>query len=441
MEVQALKQDLITKGKQTGLSYRDILYEAKPLHWSGLQKRITTAIFKKFISDGSLELVFDDGDKAQITAGSGKPHFTIRPPSLWSMIKIFARPQYHPLQTYVDGEWTCIDCDLVEFFAFLVTQKNSIFVAISEVMEKFPSLSFLFKQYVTPIKSTRKTHIHYDVPADFYEKLLHPINIYSCAFFEGQRDNLQQAQMNKLNRITERLGLQADTEAKILDIGCGWGETAFRLASKHPKVTVSGISISSGQIDYAKNKLETEHSEFKKRIDFELCDYRNYKTREEVVFDNIVSVGMLEHVGKAGYYDYFSNVRRLLRPGGKALIHTITCRKPGATNQWIDKNIFPGGYIPMASEVLSGIEKSGLRPLDTFHHDGENYYKTLQSWKINLLQRYDEMLPLLREEEDKMAKYRYDFRRWYAYISGSQSFFLPGVGDGAVMQFLVERDA
>src|SRR6185436_1200748 len=175
---------------------------------------------------------------------------------------------------------------------------------------------------------------------------------YSCAFFESPSDSLEQAQLQKKQRIAAKLALRPGQ--RVLDIGCGWGGLALHLA-KQENVDVLGVTLSEEQLKVA--QLRAAEMGLHDRVQFRLQDYRKLDGR----FDRIVSVGMFEHVGMHDYRSFFAKVVALLADDGVALLHSIgRSDGPGATNPWAAKYIFPGAYAPALSEVMPAIERSGL---------------------------------------------------------------------------------
>jgi cyclopropane-fatty-acyl-phospholipid synthase len=194
---------------------------------------------------------------------------------------------------------------------------------------------------------------------------------------------------------------------RVLDIGSGWGGLALYLA-KTSHVDVTGITLSEEQLKIARHRANAEG--LSKAVDFELCDYRNLEGK----FDRIVSVGMFEHVGTAHYRSFFQQVNRLLADDGVAVIHSIgRFDGPAATNPFIAKYIFPGGYIPALSEVMSAIERSGLITTDVeilrLH-----YAETLKAWRERFLANWE---TAARIRDERFC------RMWEFYLAGSECAF------------------
>src|SRR5271166_3502560 len=246
---------------------------------------------------------------------------------------------------------------------------------------------------------------HYDLDARLYDLFLDSDRQYSCAYFERPGQSLDDAQQAKKRHIAAKLLLNEG--ASVLDVGCGFGGMALYLAGV-AGATVTGVTLSHEQFAMASERRRL--SGFADRVEFRLQDYRDVRE----TFDRIVSVGMFEHVGARGYDEYFKTVRRQLKDGGVMLLHSIGRNStPGATNPWIRKYIFPGGYIPSLSEVLPEIGRAGL-----FVTDIEilrlHYSETLRAWRERFMAN--------REEAKRLYDERF-CRMWEFYLAGAESSF------------------
>ena len=191
---------------------------------------------------------------------------------------------------------------------------------------------------------------------------------------------------------------------KLLDIGCGWGGLGLELASEHG-AEVDGITLSREQLSYANERAKKAGLEPHCR--FRLTDYRTVQGR----FDRIVSVGMFEHVGVGHYDTFFRKVAELLNEDGVALLHTIgRLEGPGATNPWIAKYIFPGGYVPALSEVLPAIERAGLLVTD-IEILRLHYAQTIKAWRARFAANREKALELYDERFCRM---------WEFYLAGAE---------------------
>ncbi|HUS88806.1 MAG TPA: cyclopropane-fatty-acyl-phospholipid synthase family protein [Desulfosporosinus sp.] len=268
-------------------------------------------------------------------------------------------------------------------------------------------------------KSKENAQYHYDIGNDFYRLWLDDTLTYSCAYFKSPEDTLFQAQKDKVDHILRKLNLQEGQ--RLLDIGCGWGELIFAAAQKcHVKAL--GITLSQEQYKQVRSRIEHEH--LKDWVDVQLLDYREIKDQ---VFDRVVSVGMLEHVGKEHLGEYFATVQKLLVDGGISLLHSITGRDEKGTNSWIHKYIFPGGYIPMVSELIRQMESHDFYLLDV-ESLRSHYTRTLEHWAHN----FEQALPKIRESKDESF-----IRMWRLYLQSFAASFNCGNID--LHQFLFSK--
>ena len=219
--------------------------------------------------------------------------------------------------------------------------------------------------------SRRNIAHHYDLDEDLFRVCLDQEMHYSCAYFAQPNMSLEAAQQAKSAHIAAKLNLQSGQ--RVLDIGCGWGSLALYLAS-HYDVEVTGLTLSVEQLRVAEQTAKERGLENKVR--FVLQDYRKHQE----TYDRVVSVGMLEHVGRRSLPKFFACVRDFLAPTGVALVHTIgNGYKPGMVNPWIRRHVFPGGYIPGLADVAKAIESVDL-PATDVEVLREHYALTLAQW-------------------------------------------------------------
>jgi|TARA_E500000178_G_C16985557_1_gene738019 cyclopropane-fatty-acyl-phospholipid synthase len=237
---------------------------------------------------------------------------------------------------------------------------------------------------------------HYDLSPELYEMFLDKDLNYSCAYFLSDKNTLVEAQKNKKHHIAKKLMLKPNIN--VLDIGCGWGGMSLTLAREY-EANVLGITLSKEQKLVCEQRALEEGLSHK--VKFELMDYR-----EDVgKFDRIVSIGMFEHVGIPNYNRFWREVFQKLSDDGIGLIHTIgRATPPGGTNPWINKYIFPGGYIPAMSEVMGNVEQNDLYVTDVevlrLH-----YAKTLKRWYENFRNNEREIKKIYDEKFCRMWKY------------------------------------
>ena len=270
----------------------------------------------------------------------------------------------------------------------------------------FASLAAASCSSILPAGRGATSAHHYDLNGRLYSLLLDRDRQYSCAYFPRGDETLDEAQAAKKRHIASKLLLDRPG-LQVLDIGCGWGGMALTLARDYG-ARVLGITLSTEQLEAARARAASEG--LADQVRFELRDYREVAEQ----FDRIVSVGMFEHVGIDHYNTFFHVVRRCLKPDGVALIHAIgRSDGPGATNPWIQKYIFPGGYSPALSEVLPPAERSGLVATD-IEILRMHYAKTLRLWRANLAARRDAISALYDERFCRMFEF---------YLSGSELAF------------------
>ncbi|MGX5183884.1 class I SAM-dependent methyltransferase [Streptomyces avermitilis] len=221
---------------------------------------------------------------------------------------------------------------------------------------------------------------HYDVGNDFYEIVLGPSMVYSCAYWATPDGTLEDAQRDKLELVSRKLGLTPGQ--RLLDVGCGWGSMAIHAAREHG-VSVVGITLSQEQAAYARKRAADEG--LTDRVEIRVQDYRDVT---DGPYDAISSIGMAEHVGAERYLDYARDLHALLKPGGRLLNHQIA-RRPQldestySVDEFIDAYVFPDGELaPIGSTVIQ-LERAGFEVRDV-ESLREHYALTLRRWVANL---------------------------------------------------------
>jgi cyclopropane-fatty-acyl-phospholipid synthase len=340
------------------------------------------------------------------TLGTGTPRVRVRVHDATVLRRMLRNPALRFGEVWMDSGWTPDGCTLREVLAVAIR-----ICAHVERRRRWPALRRLrarIDELNTPLRARRNASHHYDVDYEVYRRFLDADLHYSCAYFTQDGMSLEAAQLAKCRLIARKLDLAPGAE--VLDIGCGWGSLAMFLAEHHG-VRVTGITLSQAQLEVAQQRARERGLD--DRVQFRLEDYR----QTQGSFDAIVSVGMFEHVGRPQYARYFEQLARLLRPDGTALLHTIgRSSPPSAGNPWIRKYIFPGGYIPAASEILPAIESSGLVlcDLEIWRH---HYARTLAEWQ----RRFDAASAELAPRFD--ARFR---RMWSFYLLASEASFVHG---------------
>jgi cyclopropane-fatty-acyl-phospholipid synthase len=283
------------------------------------------------------------------------------------------------------------------------------------------------RSFNDPRRSRRNVSHHYDIGNDLYRLMLdHEHMQYSCAYWPREGMTLAEAQEAKLAHIAAKLDLKPGD--RVLDIGCGWGGMAIFLAQR-AGAEVLGITLSAEQLALARERAE--QAGVADKVRFELVDYRDLAARGER-FDRIVSVGMFEHVGAPQFEAFFRACATMLADDGAMLLHTIgRLGKPGRTDAFTDKWIFPGGYIPALSETVAASEKVRLIATDV-ETLRLHYAYTIREWYRRCMENRDRIVALHDERF---------FRMWTFYLAGAATIFESGGMGNYQIQYVRDRRA
>jgi cyclopropane-fatty-acyl-phospholipid synthase len=331
------------------------------------------------IESGGLVIELPSGARIERFGAGPGPRAEVRLNN-WRALRRFVLGGDVGLATsYLDGDWSSPDLTAV----FELAALNGVrFMDAIEGSIPFRAFNWLAHRSRANTRrgSRRNIEAHYDLGNDFYRLWLDSNMIYSSALFGPSIATLEQAQEAKLQRIVERLQIRGDDS--VLEIGCGWGGLATRIAQSGA-ARVTGVTISPSQLDSAR-KLVREKG-LADRVELRLEDYRDIRGR----FDRIVSVEMVEAVGREYMPRYFETIRNRLKPGGRCVLQAITiaedrfadyCRRP----DFIQRYIFPGGFLPSKTLLVETIERAGLT-LTGAEHFGESYALTLREWRRRFL--------------------------------------------------------
>lgn len=385
-------------------------------------------LFASFITFGKVEVRFTlQPHQSKIYQAIGSQDgpsviLELRDPAI--LRRITLNPQLAIPEAYMDGQLTLIDTSLDAFIIFLFHNKQQYDERpVGRLLHALATLFQCFHSKIPKAKAKRNVAHHYDLSSELYELFLDKRKQYSCAYFETETDTLDQAQIQKIARLGAKLRLKDN--ASVLDIGCGWGELAYALTALKKNISVHGITLSENQLAYAKTHVTSRKD--RPQVQFSLQDYRD----ETGLYDHIVSVGMLEHVGKNSYGRFFDIVSQCLKEDGCAVIHTIGKRRAcPTTTPFITKYIFPGGYIPTLADLSHELAKRDLHiaDIEAMHN---HYALTLRHWK----ERCREAKQMLISLNDERF-----YRMWQFYLTSCEYFFRLDEGVVYQIQLIKKRD-
>lgn len=262
---------------------------------------------------------------------------------------------------------------------------------------------------------------HYDIGNDFYKLWLDDTLSYSCGYFKNPDDTLYDAQVNKVDYILEKLYLKEGMS--LLDIGCGWG---FLLIEAAKKYGINGVGITLSREQHKKFSERIAEEGLEGQLTAELMDYRDLPKYGKT-FDRIVSVGMVEHVGRENYDLFLSCADKVLNPKGLFLLHYISALEEHPGDPWIKKYIFPGGMIPSLREMISLAASHRFYVIDV-ESLRRHYTKTLLCWDKGFREHLDEVREMFDDEFIRM---------WDLYLCSCAATFHNGIID--LSQILMTR--
>ena len=359
----------------------------------------------RLVREGTLSVIYWNGRQARF--GVGAPHISIRIKDRGVVWGLLFNPDLHLGEAYTDGRLVIEQGDVAGLLALLMGNMARFRPwGLHTIVRFLRRLTRRIAQHNPARRSKAHVAHHYDLSGKLYDLFLDKDRQYSCAYFSAPGETLDDAQIGKKRHIAAKLNLDR-TGLKVLDIGCGWGGLALDLA-RDGNADVLGITLSEEQIAVANDRAEK--ARLADRCKFKLVDYRALGG----LYDRIVSVGMFEHVGQPYYETFFAKAYDLLADDGVMLLHTIgRTDGPGATNSWIAKYIFPGGYVPALSEIMAVVEQSGLIVTDVevlrLH-----YAETCREWRRRFLAQRDEAMKLYDERFCRM---------WEFYLAGAEMAF------------------
>ncbi|WP_412477950.1 class I SAM-dependent methyltransferase [Azonexus sp. IMCC34839] len=389
------------------LNHAMILRGSEPL------ARDTRTVFDLLekLTGGLLEVRLPDGSCALFGEGESGVTLQVHDEAIFS--RVLARGDIGLAEAYLDGQWD--SPDVTGLLALLARNRDALNKAVYGSWRQL--LAARVRHWFNRNSregSKRNIMAHYDLGNDFYRAWLDSSMSYSSAIYRAEDDgSLAAAQHAKYRRILERL--QAKAGDSVLEVGCGWG--GFAELAVQDGLQVTGLTLSPAQLEWAKNRVP--------QADLRLQDYRD--TQEK--FDHLVSIEMFEAVGEQWWPTYFSTVARALKPGGKAVIQSITIRDDlfaayRRGTDFIQQYIFPGGMLPSRQAFRKAAERQGLHVTDEFAF-GLDYARTLAEWRAAFEANWPHIATLGFDET---------FRRlWRLYLCYCEAGFMAGNID--VVQF------
>lgn len=357
-----------------------------------------------------VKVVYWDGKSA--VYGDGEPEVTITFKEKLPIRDVTKNASIALGEAYMDGKIK-IDGSIQK----LIT---AAYESAGSFMRNSKFRRFLPKQGHSEKESESDVQSHYDVGNDFYKLWLDDTLTYSCAYFDhGNRDDLTKAQIDKVHHILKKLDPKPGKT--LLDIGCGWG-TLMLTAAKEYGLRVTGVTLSEEQFNLVQKRIKDEGLENVAEV--LLVDYRELGDRK---WDYVTSVGMFEHVGKENLGLYFKDIYKYLTQDGVALIHGITRQQGGAYNGWINKYIFPGGYVPGLEEMIGHIVENNMQIADV-EMLRRHYQRTLEIWDMNFNAHRSQIEDMMGDRFTRM---------WDLYLQACAASFESGNID--VIQYLITK--
>jgi cyclopropane-fatty-acyl-phospholipid synthase len=367
-------------------------------------------LLRRFVDKGRLTVVSHDGGRHTFGSGLDGPIVTVRLTDAAVERTLFFNPELATAEAYMDGRLVFEDGSTVYdlLLLFSLNGRGLASHPLQKALRKVWRALRRVHQSNPITRAARNARHHYDLPPDFYALWLDAGLNYSCAYFTRPGNTLEQAQIDKTRHIAGKLKLEPGMS--VAEIGCGWGFLAVYLA-KTFGVQMTAVTLAPEQATVARRRAAD--AGVSHLVTIVEQDYREITGRH----DRVVSIAMMEAVGAAYFDDYFGSIKRLLKPGGFALVHSIgRMSPPGTTAPFIRKYIFPGGYVPSLSEVFASTERSGLWVADC-EVLRMHYYWTVTQWRQRFLARRAEVVAMMGERFARM---------WEFYLSLAALVFLHG---------------
>ena len=369
--------------------------------------RLLSALFSRLVTTGALEVMTANGAKLVFGDG-GVPSVAVRFVDSRAQWAFLLDPDLRLGEIYMDRRLLVERGTIFDFLCLILREaKHQRPTLPVRILDR---LRYVMRKIVLNTGKGRSKHnaqYHYDLDGRVYDWMLDEDKQYTCAYFNRPGMSLEDAQLAKKRHVAAKLLVEPGQS--VVDLGCGWGGFAMYLTETAGAGRVMGVNLSDAQIGIARERAAGRG--LGDRVSFNIQDYRD----AQGAFDRVSSVGLLEHIGPAHYGTFFKTVARLMKEDGLGVVHTIGCADGvNFPNPWLNKYIFPSGYIPALSELMPAIEAAGLIVTDT-EIWRDHYVHTLHAWRERFMAHWDEAAKLYDERFCRM---------WEYYLSMGETAFL-----------------
>ncbi|HYW16215.1 MAG TPA: cyclopropane-fatty-acyl-phospholipid synthase family protein [Allosphingosinicella sp.] len=386
-------------------------------------------LLKKIVTKGELTVIDHDGKEYRYGDGQPAPHGPVRVrfTDKGASNHIVKDPRVGAGEVFMDGRMVLEQGNVRDLI--LLIRYNAPVERQGPLKPKGPvrrgigRIAGRLDQINWKTRSAKNAEHTYNLTRRLYELFLDEDRQYTMAYYRDLSNSLEKAQLDKKAHIAAKMYLKPGM--RVLDVGCGWGGFALYLNRMYG-VEVLGVALARDQVDFSNERAR--EAGVSDKVKFELLDYRDVEGQ----FDRISNVGLIEHLGTPHYPGFFTHMRRLLKDDGVMVSHCCgRMGEPGVTDKWTRKYIFPGGYIPALSELVTQAEKHRLIVTDVeamrFH-----YAPTLAEWYNRTVVNKDEIISLYDERF---------YRMWLFYLAGAEAAFRYGGMVNWQVQYVKRRDS
>lgn len=388
------------------------------------------------LAHGSLHVQWPDGSHARFGSGD-QPHATLVVHH-WRMCdQALKSGDIGFAESFIAGDWSTPH--LPDLLRVLVKNRRELDDVVFGTW--WGRLAYRVRHLLNrnnKTNSRKNIHAHYDLGNAFYELWLDDTMNYSAAVFESADTSMREAQHAKVRRALRMAGVQPGD--RVLEIGCGWGALA-EMATTEFNASLVGVTLSTEQLAWAQQRLAklgvnqgSDGAGNMPTAHLRLQDYRDIGvTTPDAPFDAICSIEMVEAVGREYWPTYFQAVNRLLKPGGRACIQTITIadelfERYVRSTDFIQQYIFPGGCLPSPGAFREQARAAGLEVVDEFAF-GQDYARTLAVWREQFVKEHERVLALGFDQRF--------LRIWEFYLAYCEAAFAEN--NTNVMQFTLRK--